>query len=54
MVKTHLESFLIRKVYRKFLVFNLASIDSKQTFYANQLQHLAFVKPLLFISTNIR
>lgn len=32
---------------------NLANTDNKQTFYANQLQHLAFVRPLLFISTNI-
>lgn len=35
-------------------MLNLANTGSKQTFYANQFQHLAFVKPLLFISTNIR
>lgn len=35
-------------------MLNLANTDSKQTLYADQLQHLAFVKALLFISNNIR
>lgn len=35
-------------------MLDFASTDSKQTLYADQLQHLAFVKPLLFISNSIR
>lgn len=35
-------------------MLNFTTIDSKQALHANQLQHLVFVKPLLFISSNIR